>query len=125
MPLSPPRSRSPVTARAIRCEGFRRDDGLWEVEAFLADTRTFEAPSPFRATVPAGQPFHEMWLRLAFNDDREIREIEVAIDSRPFPECPSVLPNFQRLTGLRMDAGFSKQVRERLGGEGAVLPSSP
>lgn len=117
MPLSPSRSRAPVTARAIRCEGFRRDDGLWEVEARLADTRTYEAPTPWRPTVPAGEPFHEMWLRLAFDDRREIREIEVAIDSHPFPECPSVQPNFQRLVGLRMGAGFGKEVQARVGGE--------
>jgi len=117
MPLSPPHSRSPVTTRSISCEGFRRDDGLWEVEARLADTRSYEAPTPFRETVPAGEPFHEMWLRLAFDDNREIREIEVAIDSHPFPECPSVQPNFRRLVGLRMGAGFGREVLARVGGE--------
>lgn len=117
MPLSAPRSRSSITSRAIRCEGFRRDDGLWEVEAHLADTRTYEAPTPFRSTVPAGEPFHAMSLRLAFDEQREIHEIEVAIDSHPFPECPSVRPNFQRLVGLRMGAGFNKEVQARVGGE--------
>ncbi len=117
MPLSPPRARSAITTRSIRCEGFRRDDGLWEVEAHLADTRTYEAPTPWRPTVPPGEPFHEMWLRLAFDDEREIREIEVAIDSHPFPECPSVMPNFERLVGLRMGPGFGKAVQARVGRE--------
>jgi hypothetical protein len=117
MPLSLPRPRSFFTARAIRCEGFRRDDGLWEVEARLADSRSYESPAPWRKTVPAGEPFHEMWLRLAFDDDRVIREVEVAIDSHPFPECPSVQPNFQRLVGLRMGAGFNREVQARVGGE--------
>ncbi|HSV47642.1 MAG TPA: DUF2889 domain-containing protein [Ramlibacter sp.] len=117
MPLSAPRSRSFINSRAIHCEGFRRDDGLWEVEARLADVRSYETPAPWRATVPAGQPFHQMWLRLAFDDKREIREVEVAIDSHPFPECPSVEPNFQRLVGLRIGGGFNKEVQARLGGE--------
>lgn len=117
MPLRPPKPRSALTARAIRYEGFRREDGLWEVEGHLADTRTYEAPTPWRPTVPAGAPFHEMWIRLAFDDQREIREIEVAIDSHPFPECPSVQPNFERLVGLRMGAGFTKAVHARVGGE--------
>lgn len=117
MPLTPPQSRSALTTRAIRYEGFRRDDGLWEVEGHLADTRTYEAPTPWRATVPAGAPFHEMWVRLTFDDQREIREIEVAIDSHPFPECPSVRLNFERLIGLRMGAGFAKAVQARVGGE--------
>ncbi|QHE84585.1 DUF2889 domain-containing protein [Hydrogenophaga sp. BPS33] len=117
MPLSPPQTRSPITARHIVCEGFRRDDGLWEVEARLADTRSYEAPTLWRPNLPAGEPFHEMALRLAFDDLREIHEIEVAIDSHPFPECPSAIPNFQRLIGLRMGAGFNKAVQARVGGE--------
>lgn len=117
MPLSNPLPRSAITARGIRCEGFRREDGLWEVEAHLADTRTYEAPTPFRPTVPAGQPFHQMGLRVAFDDQREIREIEVAIDSHPFRECPGAVPNFQRLVGLRMGPGFNREVQARLGGE--------
>lgn len=118
MPLSRPSyPRSAITTRSIRCDGFRREDGLWEVEAHLIDTRTYERPTPFRPTVAAGQPYHQMAVRLVFDDERTIREIEVAIDSHPFGECPSVVPNFQRLAGLRMGPGFNREVLARVGGE--------
>ena len=36
MPLTEPGARSPIHSREIRCEGFRRDDGLFDPR----DTRT-------------------------------------------------------------------------------------
>ena len=58
-----------------------------------------------------------MAVRLVLDDEKTIRAIEVAIDSHPFGECPSVTANFQRLVGLRMGAGFGKEVQSRVGGE--------
>lgn len=117
MPISPPRPRTALNERTIRCQGFRRDDGLWEVEASLFDTRTYSNPTPFREPVPASAHFHEMWVRIALDEQRELREVEVSIDSHPFGECPSVVPNFQRLVGLRLGAGFNREVQARVGGE--------
>jgi Protein of unknown function (DUF2889). len=117
MPLTPPKSRSAINTRSIHCEGFRRDDGLWEVEASLVDTRTYISVTPFRAPVQVGEPFHEMWVRLAVDDARELREVEVSIDSHPFPECPQVNPNFTRLIGLKLGTGFNREVQARVGGE--------
>jgi hypothetical protein len=117
MPLSPPRPRTAINDRTIHCAGFRRDDGLWEVEAHLADTRTYVSPTPFREPVPVGAPFHQMGVRLVLDDERVLREVEVSIDSHPFPECPSAAPNFQRLVGLRLGAGFHRELQARVGGE--------
>ncbi|WP_295380684.1 DUF2889 domain-containing protein, partial [uncultured Pseudacidovorax sp.] len=117
MPLSEPRARSAINSRTIHCQGFRREDGLWELEASLLDRRAYETSTPFRAPVPAGQPFHAMAVRIAFDSQRFIREIEVAIDAHPFRECPQAVPNFRRLLGVRFDAGFRKEVFARLGGE--------
>lgn len=117
MPLSPAQPRSLINERNIRCQGYRRGDGLWEVEATLQDVRTYVSPSVFREPVAAGAPFHSMAVRLAVNDQREVREIEVSIDSHPFPECPTAAPNFQRLIGLRLGAGFQRELQARVGGE--------
>ena len=35
------KSRRLMHTRSIECEGFLRDDGLWEVEAWLRDTKPF------------------------------------------------------------------------------------
>lgn len=41
MPLSTPGTRELVHTREIRCQGFRRSDGLWEVDGHLKDLRDF------------------------------------------------------------------------------------
>jgi hypothetical protein len=40
MPLSHPVSRKLLHTRAIECHGYERDDGFWDIEAHLVDTKT-------------------------------------------------------------------------------------
>ena len=35
------KSRRLMHTRSVECDGFLRDDGLWEVEAWLRDTKPF------------------------------------------------------------------------------------
>jgi Protein of unknown function (DUF2889). len=35
MPLSEPVDREPRHARRVTCDGYRRADGLWDIEAHL------------------------------------------------------------------------------------------
>ena len=39
MPLSPAPPRQPVHDRRVRCQGYRRADGLWDIEGHLTDTK--------------------------------------------------------------------------------------
>src|SRR5437868_6383610 len=43
-----PGSRRLMHRRAIECNGYLRDDGLWEVEARLLNTKTFLQRDQFR-----------------------------------------------------------------------------
>ena len=42
--------------RSVECTGFLRDDGLWEVEARLVDTKPFVQRDQFRGDIPPGEP---------------------------------------------------------------------
>src|SRR5437879_6119532 len=56
--------------RSVECEGFLRDDGLWEVEAWLRDTKPFtQCADRFRGELKPGDPVHDIGLRLAIDDD--------------------------------------------------------
>ena len=44
MPLSPPVNRALRHRRAITAEAYVRDDGLWDIEARLTDTKPREIP---------------------------------------------------------------------------------
>jgi Protein of unknown function (DUF2889) len=57
-----------------------------------------------------------MALRITVDDTLLIQVIDACIDAGPHRICPSVTPNFQRLLGLRIEAGFGAELRRRLGG---------
>jgi Protein of unknown function (DUF2889) len=114
MPLSRPAARVPMHTRDIACCGYRRTDGLWDVEARMTDRKGYSVHNDHR-TVDAGAPFHDMALRVTVDDTLLIHAIEACIDAGPHRICPSVTPNFQRLVGLRIEAGFGAELRRRLG----------
>ena len=45
-----------------------------------------------------------------------IHAVDASIDAAPHRVCPSIAPNFQRLVGLRIEAGFLADARRLLGG---------
>jgi hypothetical protein len=45
-----------------------------------------------------------------------IQGVEAATDDSPFAVCPAILPNFQRLNGLKIAKGFNGKVFELFGG---------
>lgn len=116
MPLSPPADRDQLHARTMEFRGYRRADGLWDIEGRLTDVKTYAFPNEFRGQIGAGEPLHDMWLRVTIDEDFVIRDIEAATDAGPYAICPAIAPNFKRMIGVRMRAGWRRQVRERLGG---------
>jgi len=101
-----------VHLRDIQLRGFEREDGLLEVEAHLTDVKTYSHPGHFRA----GEPVHDMWLRVAIDPDLVIRECAAAMEATPYDACPMAAPNMQRLVGLKIGKGFIKNAMALLGG---------
>lgn len=117
MPLTDPTPRKPMHTRRIECCGYLRDDGLWDIEAHLTDTKPFEMPlHDSGGTVPAGAPVHDMWIRLIVDNDLVIRAVEVCTDQGPYLICGNIVPNFQALKGLTIKAGWTQKTRELVGG---------
>ena len=117
MPLTPPPvTREPVHTRAIECRGFARDDGMWDIEGHLTDAKAYEFQNKHRGIIAAGDPFHDMWLRLTVDDQIVIRNVETVMDVTPFSVCDSIIPSFDKLKGLKIGPGWNRDVRQRLGG---------
>lgn len=116
MPLSPPQPREHIHTRDITCTGYRREDGLWDIEGHLTDTKTYAFSNAERGDVPPGVPVHEMWIRLTVTDRLEIKEVEAATDYSPYILCRDVTPNFQRLVGLRIGPGWRNRALAKVGG---------
>lgn len=116
MPLSPPAKREPIHTRRIECHGYRRADGMWDLEGQLFDGKSYSFNNQFRGEVKAGEPVHHMWVRLTIDDDFVVREIEAATDASPYQICPDITPNFAVLKGVKIGKGWTKAVADRLGG---------
>jgi Protein of unknown function (DUF2889) len=116
MALSRPERRQHIHSRDIRCRGFRREDGLWDIEATLEDTKTYSFANQDRGGIAAGEPIHRMHLRLTISDDLEVRAAEAATEAGPFDLCGAITPVFETLVGQRIGPGWRKAVVERMGG---------
>jgi hypothetical protein len=101
--------------RSVECTGFLRDDGLWEVEARLVDTKPFAQHDRFRGEIPPGEPVHDIRLRLAVDEQLTIREAETTMQATPFPTCIEVEGILQRLVGEQIGKGWRELVRRKIG----------
>lgn len=116
MPLSAPQPREHIHTRAVTCCGYRRADGLWDIEGHLRDTKTYPFSSLDRGTVAPGEPVHDMWLRLTVDDRLIVQAVEAVTEHGPFSICGNITPNYQRLVGLSISHGWTRKTRELLGG---------
>ena len=116
MPLSPAAPRKAMHRREIICRGYLRDDGLWDIEGHLTDTKDYAMHTTWRGDMSAGTPVHDMWLRITVDDDLLIHDCEAAMDDHPYDVCPEIVDNFRRLKGLRIGSGWTGEVRKRVGG---------
>jgi hypothetical protein len=116
MPLSQPQDRELLHSRDIELRGYRRADGLYDIEAQLTDTKSYGSASHDRGYIEAGEPIHGMWLRLTVDEERCIIACEAASEFTPYSICPTAAPNFSRLAGLRIKPGFLKEAARRIGG---------
>ena len=122
MPLATPADREHLHHREINCYGYRRADGLWDIEGHLVDTKDYDIDTPWRGPMAAGEPVHGMWLRITIDDELLIHDCEAVMDDNPYDVCAGAVGSFRRLKGLRIQAGWQGEVRKRVGGRhGAAL----
>jgi hypothetical protein len=113
MPLSTPKCpRQRVHVRRIEIEGFRRDDGLLELDACLRDVKDLDYPIA-SGVRPAGDPVHEMRVRVTIDAAFNIVEAEACSDWVPYPGgCDTIGPVYRQLVGLNLVKGFRRTVGE-------------
>jgi hypothetical protein len=116
MPLSPPIGRQHLHTRRVVCQGFFRDDGLWDIEGRITDEKTYDHANEWRGALRPGDFVHDMSIRLTVDPKFTIVDVEAVTDKSPYRMCGDIAPDFKKLVGLRIGGGFHRAVRERLGG---------
>jgi hypothetical protein len=108
--------RELLHTRRIRYEGYKRADGLWDIEAHLTDIKNHDYPLK-TGVRRAGQPVHSMWLRLTIDRKFDIVEAAASLDAVPYPGgCEKIAPAYRQLIGLNLARQFRKKSSELLGG---------
>ena len=114
--LPEPAARTPIHTRAIELRGFKRDDGLFDIEGHLVDTKPYD----FKLAAgvrPAGEPVHGMWLRITVNRELVIVDAAAAMDAMPYPgACSAITPEYRKLVGLAIRPGYHQRLKELFGG---------
>ncbi len=117
MPLPEPKAkRQPLHRRTVTIQGYRREDGLFEVEGHLFDAKDvdFKLAAGVRK---AGEPVHSMWLRLTFDASLTIVDAEACTEAMPYVnECDRITPDYRKLVGLAFRPGYHQRVRELFAG---------
>jgi hypothetical protein len=117
MPLPEPRAeRVRIHQRRVNIDGYKRADGLWEVEATMVDTKDQDYPLS-SGLLKAGDAVHAMRVRVAFDAQLTIAEAAACTDAAPYPgACERVAPDYSRIVGLNLMQGFLRAVKEMFGG---------
>lgn len=116
MPLPSSGLREEIHQRRIDMRGFRRVDGLYDLEAHLTDTKTAGMTVGNDRFVSPGEAIHDMWVRLVIDEDLKVIDILASTDAAPQSPCPQAAATLQSIKGLTIGPGWSKAVRERLAG---------
>ena len=116
MALSAPAPRRLLHTRRIVCDGFLREDGLWDIEARILDTKAYRYREPERGAREVGAPVHDMVVRLTIDAQMVVRGIEIEMAAHPYGACLGAPPAFQGLVGKSIGPGWRKTVQSCVGG---------
>jgi len=116
MPLPSSPDRTELHLRRIEMKGYRRNDGLYEIDGRVTDTKSEQVTLDERGPVPPGEPIHDMWVRLVVDEDLVVKDLLAVTDSSPYDVCREAVAPMARIIGERIKPGWSNMVKSRLGG---------
>ena len=110
--MGTPVARTLKHRRSFCYEVFEREDGLWDIEAQMQDRKTY----PFilaSALRPAGEPLHNMILRVTVDNGLNIVAVQAQTLSAPYlAQCQTITPDYQKMVGLNILRGFRAAIRD-------------
>jgi hypothetical protein len=116
MPLTPAGDRKLAHTRVVTCHGYQRDDGLWDIEGRIVDTKPYRFKNRDRGGwIEADEPLHDMSIRLTINLELEVIDVEAVIDGSPYNYCKSVITVARNLIGLSIAPGWTQKSKRAMG----------
>jgi hypothetical protein len=113
--LPPAHPRKLAHTREVTFHGYQRDDGLWDIEAHMRDTKPELFDIPGERTWQPLEPIHDMQIRLTVDTALVIRDIAVSMNHTPHEECGQAESPMRKMIGCRLGSGWRKAIEENLG----------
>lgn len=105
-----------VHTRSIDMATYAKDDRSIVVEGTLHDERLTAIFRPTGEKVSPGT-IHRMVIRMQVGGaDLTIEDIDVEIQTAPREECRQALESLKPVIGMRIAAGFTARIKEKVGG---------
>ena len=116
MPLTAAATRKLAHTRVVTCHGYQRDDGLWDIEGRIVDTKPYRFKNRDRGGwIEADEALHDMSIRLTINLELEVIDVDACIDGSPYNYCKSVVAVARNLIGLRIAPGWTQKSKIAMG----------
>ena len=115
--LSAPVARHKNHQRTITLNGYVREDGLFDIEAELIDTKAYSFPSRAHGEIKKGEALHHMHVRVTVCENFEVKAAEAVTYAGPYHECPQGAKAIENLVGKTIQPGWKKIVQRAIGGQ--------
>ena len=116
MPLNDTVARKLAHTRVVTCHGYKRDDGLWDIEGRIVDTKPYRFTNKDRGGwIEADEALHDISIRITININMEVIDAEAVIDSSPYHYCKCVVATAKNLIGLRIAPGWTLKSKAAMG----------
>lgn len=107
--------RQLLHTRETRFRGYRRDDGLWDIEAELLDTKEKPLHIVGERTIQPGESLHDLRIQVTVDSQYTVQSIQAEMQAVPHVTCPAALPPMQGLVGCKLSNGWRQSVNQHLG----------
>jgi len=109
--------RKLLHTRNVVCQGYERDDGLWDIEGRISDVKAYDRLNDDGTVrLPAGQPLHMMMITLTIDASFTIVAAHASTIHAPNAECKVIKSAYGALVGLHIGPGFIGAVKRRFKG---------
>ena len=116
MPLTTATTRRLAHTRVVTCHGYQRDDGLWDIEGRIVDTKPYRFRNRDRGGwIEADEALHDMSIRLTINLELDVIDVDAVIDHSPYNYCKCVAAVGRNLIGLKIAPGWTQKSKKAMG----------
>jgi hypothetical protein len=116
LPLPSPAARQHLHNRHVEYRGYRREDGGWDIEGEMRDTKTYDMQVVGGPPRVAGVPIHHLAIRMTLDESLVVRDIVVAMDGTPHAPCSQAQTSLNAMVGVSVGGGWRKNIEQRVGG---------